>query len=225
MRKFFTLIELLVVIAIIAVLATVLLPSLSKARSRSMQTACLNNFKQIGMGFQFYEDSYHAYTPVFYGNGNDNNHWWVWKLSYAFPTAQVSDKSRANLLICPGRKTETNYAGAEKSYAMNKNAGTISAAGVPSSDYMRYYSKVRQPSRTYLAGDSNIKGEESRWSWRFFPWPLSSTNAYTRVPDVSRHPGGANILFVDLHARATVEPRQLTDSAAEAYRTAWLFKK
>ena len=33
------------------------------------------------------------------------------------------------------------------------------------------------------------------------------------------------MLFVDLHVRATVEPRQLTDSTTDAYRTAWLFKK
>ena len=50
----FTLIELLVVIAIIAILAALLLPVLSRAKERAQRTQCLNNGRQLGLGWQLY---------------------------------------------------------------------------------------------------------------------------------------------------------------------------
>jgi prepilin-type N-terminal cleavage/methylation domain-containing protein/prepilin-type processing-associated H-X9-DG protein len=52
----FTLIELLVVIAIIAILAALLLPTLSKGKSSGQSTSCLNNLKQLQAGFLMYAD-------------------------------------------------------------------------------------------------------------------------------------------------------------------------
>jgi prepilin-type N-terminal cleavage/methylation domain-containing protein len=64
----FTLIELLVVIAIIAILAAILFPVFARAKARALQTACLNNCRQIGLALQEYIDDWDGTMPPLQGH-------------------------------------------------------------------------------------------------------------------------------------------------------------
>lgn len=70
-RVGFTLIELLVVVAIIAVLISILLPSLNKARAQAKATYCGSNLRQVGLAVAGYQTESNGGFPVSYVYGND----------------------------------------------------------------------------------------------------------------------------------------------------------
>jgi len=103
----FTLIELLVVIAIIAILASMLLPALSKAKGKAQQTACMNNLKQIALATRLYAGDFEDWLPPIQAQlpkGGGESTWRAHLYAYVGNTARIYD--------CPAEKEEV-YANAK----------------------------------------------------------------------------------------------------------------
>ena len=74
-KKSFTLIELLVVVAIIGILASILMPSLSKARKKARAVVCKSNLKTVGVANFLYLDSYDGWNVPNTMNTGNNDRW------------------------------------------------------------------------------------------------------------------------------------------------------
>ena len=162
-RNGFTLIELLVVIAIIAILAAMLMPALGRAREQGRKTYCLNNLKQLGLGYALYADDYDEYYPPSAATSaqDRNNDCWD---ELIFKYIRTKDA-----YLCPNDKEGT------RSYSMNDQWGNSAILGQSYWGRCFKIARVPRPTQIVLLSEwhdqrdrrGRIYGENNYGEWSY----------------------------------------------------------
>jgi prepilin-type processing-associated H-X9-DG protein/prepilin-type N-terminal cleavage/methylation domain-containing protein len=211
-RYNFTLIELLVVIAIIAILASMLLPALSKARDKAKSISCVNQQKQIATAFTFYYDNYNGWIPNNLGlNGADQWRDLTGKYIFSGKSAAAIKTLLAGRTIYSCPTAIALHATQRATYGMNNYAGSTN---VNYAKFMPKISLVRAPSQTCLLGDAKFVSSGPYWG-QTIGGMLEGSPSGDTAPDLE-HNKKANLAFFDGH----VEPLGYYQIPAYSYTTA-----
>jgi prepilin-type N-terminal cleavage/methylation domain-containing protein/prepilin-type processing-associated H-X9-DG protein len=192
--KAFTLIELLVVIAIIAILMAILMPTLSRAREQGKRAACLNNLRQLTMGWIMYADDND--DKIVLASTGGTNPWVDWVDSTA-PLAQRIEGIQSGMLYryCPELKLykcPTGLKGELVTYSIV--------------DAMNGYADMRGTTKLMVYRRMQIKRPNERLV--FLDEGRLSPNSWTIWYDeerwwdqiTARHGDGTNFGFADGHS-------------------------
>ncbi|MCM8541777.1 MAG: type II secretion system GspH family protein [Lentisphaeraceae bacterium] len=197
--KKFTLIELLVVVAIIGILASILLPSLSKARIKSIKAVCLSNTNQLGKSFTMNSDNHdgRAFWDEAGVNGN-----WPWSISHTntleLDIAPVSYQ-------CPIKDNYDNegmwdyiagYHGTDYAYTFLRPNGSMSGATLGGGmEWVDRLSAVQDPTEMPFVSDAIFKtGGDGFYSKNPFGYRTNHLGPYKL---------DQNVTYVDGHSALT----------------------
>ena len=200
-RNSFTLIELLVVIAIIAILASMLLPALSKAREKARATQCINNVKQLTLGQIMYTMNWGDMMAVSIYRANQS---YCWHDAIAIELGQFSEKEFWNegvrwwdrkLFYCPNNKGAIQV-----SFSYGQSPAISYAGG----ENQTNLAQIQRPA-TILWICDNGRYSASEESWAIGQPTATNIERYLGGPWKTylynyRHNYHVNVGFVDGHA-------------------------